>query len=754
MYHTLRDINICISRGQRTYGPYRLSQVIDFLKEGKVSQSDWAWIKDQGQEWVKLDGILDKLQQEIEKLKKSEIFAEKIVSFLEKADFAFAFDLVTGSNDPDFYETILDGSFHESGEIEFPDWVGWEERNKMFFFQILDKAPSTIFINQLRAGTEIIDYSLYDEPGTKFPAELLQFFNLRVLHLEGDELDSIPPEIKRLSKLEELSLENLEIRKLPDSLKELPCLQKLSLVGNLFSEEDSNLEILGELKNLKHLDCSHCKLKSFDWSWVKDLPHLESLSLEGNDLSGTYTNQLLSTFSLIPSLKVLSLANCYLTDLPEVEGGFTNLVRLDISGNDLTDLPVFLSYLPQLKWINLQGNPVFSGMDEDMNEYANEEEVEIDPNVVLSSVSSRENYWNEDFSDTEYKLPEPLLLSSSSKEELSEFEKWAREWGQAEFDQKQTDQKIDQLISLGDTDLLAEIARGCILEKEGVLVTGAHFPFPYWVPELFASTSLHHDPETEWSETGWGGDVKSTAAEKFHYFLLRLIPYLPQDETIHPCLMLDNIIALDLCLPGVVPPEIGLYSNLRELSLTKNNLQTLPREIGALIKLEILQLDKNEILEFPAVLAGLKNLRFLSITGNSLSQIGRDIQGLESLEVLDFSSNKIQKLPKEIASLSQMRFLGLKENKLQSLPSEISALDRLRQLWLGSNPIETLPPEIYGMKDLRVVGICETSCFPEDSAWALEREVFLSGNSKSMMLIREKDQGLLDRLRNEISPWN
>ena len=754
MYHTLRDINIYISRVQRVYGPYRLVQIIDFLKDGQVSQSDWSWIKGRGQEWVRLDGILDELQQEIEKLRKSKIFAEKIVGLLEKENFDFAFDLVTGSNDPDFYETMLDGSSHEDGEIDFPDWVGWEERNKTFFFQILEKAPATDFIDQLRAGTEIIDHSIYDEPGTKFPAELLQFFNLRVLHLTGDKLDSMPPEIKRLGKLEELSLENLEIRKLPDSLRELPCLQKLSLVGNSFSEKDSNLEILGELKNLKHLDCSHCKLKSFDWGWIRDLPHLETLSLEGNNLSGIYTNQLLSTLSLIPSLKELSLANCDLPDLPEVEGGFTNLVRLDLSGNDLADLPVFLSNLPQLKWINLQGNPVFSDTDEHRDEAPDQEDAEIDHTVVLSSVSGRESYWNEDCSNTEYKLREPLLLSSSSQKELSEFEKWAREWGEAEFDQKQTDQKIDQLISLGDADLLAEIARGCFLEKEGTLVTGIHFPFPYWVPELFAATSLHHDCYTEWSETGWGGDVKCTAAEKFHYFLLRLIPYLPQDESIHSCLMLDNIIALDLCLPGVVPPEIGLYSNLRELSLTKNNLQTLPREMGALSKLEILQLDRNEILEFPAILAGLKNLKFLSITGNSLSQIGPDIQGLTSLEVLDCSSNKIQKLPKEIASLSQMKFLGLKDNKLQALPSEISALERLEQLWVGSNPIETLPPEIYRMKDLRVMGLCESSCFPEDSAWVLEREVFLSGNSKSMMLIREKDQGLLDRLRNEISPWN
>ena len=766
MNHTPRDIRIHISRYGRIYGPYRLDQALNLLDSGDLKKSDWAWCKEKAQEWTKLDQILDELNPEIERLVKCRKFAAKALELVEKEEFEYAFELIVGSNDPLLYETLMNGACIQSGELEMPGWVGWEEQNKTFFFQVLEKALPTKFIEMLRMGTKVIEHAYYEATESKFPVELLQFPNLRILRLYGNKFECIPHEISHFKKLEELNIENLGIEKLPDEFKELKDLKALNLSGNKFSKEDSNLEIIGELKGLRELNLSHCEMKSFSIPWVVNLPSLENLSLEENDLSGIKIENLLFNLSKAPSLTDLSLEGCGLAEIPEIKDGFTHLIRLDLSGNEIEKLPSFLSKLPKLKWINLQRNPVFAELNDDEDEEDEEEEwneeqeeweVEEDEQEYefgLSTVQSREAHWSEGFQDDPYNPEDPIELSPDSQKKLVEFKEWIMKFQDSEFNREWTDQNIDELIAHDDPNLLTEIMRGCSLEKEGILITGVHFPFPHWAAELFASTCLQHDSGSEWAETGWGGQEKCKEAEKFHYFLLRLIPFLPQSRMIHSSLKLEHIISLDLCLPGTVPPEIGKYQNLRELSLSKNGLQSIPKEISTLSKLEILQLDENNISEFPVPLCNLKELKFLSITGNSLSQIGSEIDGMEALEVLDLSSNKLRELPMELANLSELRLLGLKNNLLDSLPPEIWTLHQLKHLWIGSNPIEELPPEIYSMKDLATLGICETFCFPEDSNWAMEREVFLSSNAKSMMIIKEKDPNLLRRMKKEITTWN
>jgi Leucine-rich repeat (LRR) protein len=108
----------------------------------------------------------------------------------------------------------------------------------------------------------------------------------------------------------------------------------------------------------------------------------------------------------------------------------------------------------------------------------------------------------------------------------------------------------------------------------------------------------------------------------------------------------------------------------------------------------------------------------------------------------------------QLGNLSELKFLGLKGNRLQNLPPEIWTLYKLKHLWIGSNPIVSLPQEIYEMDDLEVLGICETGCSPENTEWVLGREVFLSSNTKSMMLVREKDEKLLERIKEELKVWN
>ena len=116
---------------------------------------------------------------------------------------------------------------------------------------------------------------------------------------------------------------------------------------------------------------------------------------------------------------------------------------------------------------------------------------------------------------------------------------------------------------------------------------------------------MHGDARTEWEDTGWGRVVKCKEAESMHYFLLRLLPYLPQN-LIDVSLKLEKIKILDLCLPGVLPKEIGEYFNLTGLNLVRNKLVDLPDELAKLGNLENLQLSLNKLTELPRCIGNLK----------------------------------------------------------------------------------------------------------------------------------------------------
>ena len=76
---------------------------------------------------------------------------------------------------------------------------------------------------------------------------------------------------------------------------------------------------------------------------------------------------------------------------------------------------------------------------------------------------------------------------------------------------------------------------------------------------------------------------------------------------------------------------------------------------------------------------------------------------------------------------------------MRNLPPEIWTLYKLRHLWIGKNPIDSLPEEIYEMEDLEVFEFAKPLVCPKIE-WVYGLRSFLSSNTKSMMLIRERSE--------------
>lgn len=162
---------------------------------------------------------------------------------------------------------------------------------------------------------------------------------------------------------------------------------------------------------------------------------------------------------------------------------------------------------------------------------------------------------------------------------------------------------------------------------------------------------------------------------------------------------LKNLSKLDLSWNQLtlLPPEIGELKNLTVLYLDGSLLAQVPPEIGELKNLTRLNLCKNKLTQLPPEIGKLKNLTELKLYENQLTQLPLEIGELKNLTELNLYKNQLTQLPPEIKGLKNLITLNLADNWLTELPSEISELENLTALYLSENPLKLPPPEIISM---------------------------------------------------------
>ncbi|KEH25999.1 receptor-like protein [Medicago truncatula] len=213
------------------------------------------------------------------------------------------------------------------------------------------------------------------------PNRLGDLSNLQFLDLNNNGLEgSIPSQLGNLSNLQflDLSINGFE-GSIPSQIGKLTNLQELYLgrrdadsaltIGN--STDHSGGQWLSNLTSLTHLHLmSISNLDKFN-SWfqmVGKLPKLRELSLRNCDLSDHFIHSLSqSKFNFSNSLSILDLSLNYFTSsliFEWVSNISSNLVRLDLSYNQMVDLPSnkFSHRLPKLRELILSNNKFTSLM--------------------------------------------------------------------------------------------------------------------------------------------------------------------------------------------------------------------------------------------------------------------------------------------------------------------------------------------------------------------------------------------------------
>ena len=197
-------------------------------------------------------------------------------------------------------------------------------------------------------------------------------FDLRELLLSENELTGIPVSLKGCSLLQILELQRNKLVNIPPTALSLPQLQQLNLSGNRLIELPTSLE---ELTMLEMLDVNKNALKV-----LPDLTRMRSLrfvNASENQLTvvpkcpmqgkldrlylGENNIQQLNMSNLQPSSGTLSeilLQGNRLENCPDDISSMMVLKVLDITNNNLTNLPPSLGYMTTLSKVLVEGNPI------------------------------------------------------------------------------------------------------------------------------------------------------------------------------------------------------------------------------------------------------------------------------------------------------------------------------------------------------------------------------------------------------------
>lgn len=175
---------------------------------------------------------------------------------------------------------------------------------------------------------------------TQLPLFLYQAYELKVLEINSNQLRNLLPEIQNLRQLTRLCLNNNSLEELPAAIVTLRNLQVLDARKNRLS----HLPNLGQLINLQLLDLGENQLTSFP-----SLPlngQLGRLHLDWNHLRSIDEQEI---YKISSTLFELHLHDNKIVSLPREIAHCASLKVLDVSNNDLNDIPATIGYMEALQ---------------------------------------------------------------------------------------------------------------------------------------------------------------------------------------------------------------------------------------------------------------------------------------------------------------------------------------------------------------------------------------------------------------------
>jgi len=499
------------------------------------------------------------------------------------------------------------------------------------------------------------------------PEYIKDFKKLIVLNLSNNQLNgAIPESLGELEIIRELIIGNNNFTgSIPGVLGGLDSLRVLNLASNELL--DSIPASLSDLQNLIDLDLSYNGLVGGIPVQFGNLTELTNLQLNDNQISGIIPDEL----SMLSNLEILNLANNSLQDtVPSSFVNLSNLQSLDVSGNGLNTLPVFANS-------ELANSLIIFDIHSNSFDFA-----DIAPNIDLFNDTA--SYIPQAEVDSILNIPASIgdsIALSVTVEGEGNLYKWIRSSPDSivdiNFIPDKTFLVIDSLlesnIGIYTCQIINPAVPGLTLERNPVNIFLSTNP-----SDSLALIALHNATGgvswfQNWNLTSSGFVAKWPGVE----------------------LEGGRVVSLNLSdnnLTGSVPDSINLLSNLKNLDLSSNSLDSISISLEGLELLENLNISDNNIEsginDFILRLQNTKDLKTLDIGSNLFyGDIPHEISLLDSLEFIDLSDNELRGEINDIfSSLTKLRILDISHNNLEdSIPFSLSIIEQLRILNLSHN---------------------------------------------------------------------
>jgi len=213
------------------------------------------------------------------------------------------------------------------------------------------------------------------------------------------------------------------------------------------------------------------------------------------------------------------------------------------------------------------------------------------------------------------------------------------------------------------------------------------------------------------------------------------------DEQAYPDVahLVSTITLSNYGISGVLPPEIGYLSHLRNLTLSSNDISgPIPSTIVKLTNLLSLNLESNQLDgALPQNMEQFKSIIEINLSNNKLNgPIPPDIGNLASLLSIKFNDNELSGIiPLEFVNLKQLKSLNLASNDIVGvIPKDIDNLSELIEFNVANNALFGQIPASFGnIQTLEVLNL-SNNMFTNDIPMSLSKcdslkELYLDGNA-------------------------
>lgn len=205
-------------------------------------------------------------------------------------------------------------------------------------------------------------------------------------------------------------------------------------------------------------------------------------------------------------------------------------------------------------------------------------------------------------------------------------------------------------------------------------------------------------------------NMSSNFLEQFPHFLCELDSLVDIDISFNSIASLpdevgnlrnlEKFVMTNNRLAGSVPPAFRQLSNLREVDIKYNTLNSI-NVISELPKLETLSADHNMVSQF---IGSFERVRSLKLNSNPVTRFELS-SSVPSLKLLNLSNAQLASIDSSFNNMPNLERLVLDKNYFVSLPNTIGKLRKLEYFSISNNSVGELPPEIGCMTELKVLDV-------------------------------------------------